>query len=285
MAASGATRAERSSDAMSGHAGVNAAAGSAAGATVLALLFPVDLAKTYMQANGTSAMETARVLLRAERPLHRMYRGLVPALAEQSVNRAVLFGVGALLKQHIPLTWPEPARDAACGAGAAIIKTTALHPLDSVKCRWQLGKPLNELGGLYHGLSPALVRSSLGMAIWLSSRNHLERTLPRAHGEGESSRWSALRHMVAGALSSALTDICTFPFDTLKKGMQAVGGASGSGGSAQRSLLVEMQRLHMEGGVARFYKGYAARVLLISVNGAVFNATFELVKGVIGKNY
>ena len=253
---------------MSGHAGINAAAGAAAGATVLAVLFPIDLAKTFMQANGTSVPETAQKLLQSKAPFGRMYRGLTPALLEQFVNRGMLFGVGAMIKCRVPNGWPEPVRDAACGAGAAFIKATVLHPLDSIKCRWQLGQPrFRNFGGLYRGLSPALVRSSFGMAIWLASRNHLERTLPCPTGSAAAAAagWGApmmasTHHLIVGALSSAVTDLCTFPFDTLKKGMQATGGASG--GSGSRAALA-----HRRGPASGFRGRYST--LLQGIYGTI----------------
>ena len=58
-------------------------------------------------------------------------------------------------------------------------------------------------------------------------------------------------HGSAGALSSLLTDLCTFPMDTLKKAMQA----DGSRASAAPSFLTTVTRLRAEGGVPRFYQG------------------------------
>lgn len=228
--------------------------------------FPLDVAKTEMQARGSTVAATARRLIVAEAaPLRRIYRGLSPAIAEHMLNRSFLFGVGAVIKRQVPREWPEPVRDAASGAGAALAKTFILHPLDTVKCRWQLGMPWSDLGGLYRGLGPAAFRSSFGMAVWLASRNHLERVLP-----DEGRFWSVTKHFAAGALSSALTDLCTFPFDTLKKSMQS--------GIGSADLGAEMRRMYRDGGIGRFYRGYAARFFMVSLNGALFNAAFVVLK-------
>jgi hypothetical protein len=264
------------SDAMAGAAAVNAAAGSLAAGSVLVGLFPIDVAKTYMQARGATAAATATALLAdgaSAATVRRFYRGIGPALSEQMINRFMLFGVGSVVKRHMPATWPEPARDAASGVTAAFAKTAILHPLDTVKCRWQLGMAWSQLAGLYSGFGPASVRSSCGMAIWLSSRNHLERTLP-----DEGRFWSSAgRHFVSGALSSALTDLCTFPFDTLKKTMQADGAAAAET-RTPLTLRSVAARLLSEGGVARFYRGYLARFVMVSVNGALFNSAFVAIK-------
>ena len=128
------------------------------------------------------------------------------------------------------------------------------------------------------------------MAIWLSSRNALERSL-----SDDNRFWHASRHFWAGALSSALTDLCTFPFDTLKKAMQAEAGsaapaavvATGGGGFAAVGVRFGFggialgdvaRRLRDEGGLLRFYRGYGPRFLLVSINGALFNVTFVVMK-------
>jgi hypothetical protein len=268
----GSARMAASSDAMAGSPSLNAAAGAAAGSIVLTVLFPIDLSKTIMQARNASALDTAKYLAGSEAPVRRLYRGMGPAVLEVAANRSLLFGIGSLAKSHVPASWPEPLRDASAGASAALIKTAVLHPLDTVKCRMQLqATPLLEalpawrhVHQLYAGLSPAVVRSSAGMAVWLTSRNHLERTLPE-----EGRFWALARHFVAGALSSALTDLCTFPFDTLKKSMQARERAVVS-----ETLLEEIAAFRKEGGALRFYRGYLARVVMVSVNGALFNAAF-----------
>ncbi len=260
-----------SRDAVAGPPALNAAAGAVAGSLVLSVLFPVDLCKSIMQARGTGVVDTVRSLMISGTPFRRLYRGIVPALAETTLNRSMLFGVASMVKRHVPAEWPEPLRDATSGALAAFSKTSLLHPLDTIKCRWQVGLPLSELGGLYHGLGPALLRSSGGMGIWLASRNHLERVLP-----DDSRGWRASRHLVAGAASTVLTDLCTFPFDTLKKSMQA------SSAGAREAPISSAARLLSEGGMGRFYRGYGARLVLVSTNGALFNACFVALKDRMG---
>jgi hypothetical protein len=171
-------------------------------------------------------------------------------------------------------------RDAASGAGAALLKTATLHPLDTLKCRWQLGQPKDRLGGLYNGFGPAAARSSAGMAIWLTSRNVLERLLEPDDGSSSARPW---RHFVSGAASSCLTDVCTFPLDTLKKCLQASPPAgAGFGGGAAPTVAAALRELLSSGGVRRLYFGYAPRLLIVAVNGACFNWVFVATKRVLG---
>jgi hypothetical protein len=215
--------------------------------------------------------------------LRRVYRGIAPAFAEHSLNRSILFGVGSYARKATPESWSDPVRDAVSGAGAALIKTVALHPADTLKCRWQLGQPRDELRGLYQGFAPAALRSSMGMAIWLSSRNGLERRLAPAAGETDSRPW---RHFVSGAASSCLTDLGTFPLDTLKKWLQAAAPCSVRGGGPTGAMGVltastAARELLSAGGVPRFYSGYAARLLMVAINGACFNSVFVATKRVL----
>ena len=71
---------------------------------------------------------------------------------------------------RLPPRWPETVCDGASGAGAALVKTLVLHPLDTLKTRLQLGQPYTELRNLYNGIGAAVVRSSGGMASSSSSR-------------------------------------------------------------------------------------------------------------------
>eukprot|EP00965_Chrysotila_dentata_P250899 6209709-Pleurochrysis_carterae.AAC.2 len=132
------------------------------------------------QAHGTSLPNTLSTLV-SRGGLGSLYRGFSPAMAEHALNRGILFGLGSVIKKKLPESWAEPVRDAASGGGAALFKTVMLHPADTIKCRWQLGQPRSELGGLYQGFGPAAMRSSVGMAIWLSVRN--VRVLPRTRAE------------------------------------------------------------------------------------------------------
>ena len=306
-----------SADAFSGDARINAAAGSLAGSAVVLLLLPLDTVKTHMQARGLSLVQSGRGLIR-EGGLRVLFRGAVPAVSECCMNRAMLFGAGAMVKKRLPRDWPEPVRDASAGSSAALVKTCLLHPVDTLKTRWQMGMRAPELlgtdaglsrhfrrgklflGQLYQGFVPAALRSSVGMALWLVSRNGLERSFassaptpiagPRPSPSSLASsaassvvvalREGGLQHLAVGACSSGIVDLATFPFDTLKKRLQAAAPPSPERGAAPpRGLLREAALLYAEGqGIRRFYRGYAARFIMVAVNGAIFNWLFVTIK-------
>lgn len=235
------------------------------------------------QARGDSAIFALRSMSSDKGLLRRVYRGITPAIAEHALNRSILFGVGSYARKATPESWPDPFRDAVSGAGAALIKTAVLHPADTLKCRWQLGQARDEVRGLYQGFAPAALRSSLGMAIWLSSRNALERRLAPAADGPDTRPW---RHFVSGAASSCMTDLCTFPLDTLKKWLQAAAPCAARGGGPAGAIdaptvSTAARELLSAGGIRRFYSGYAPRLLIVAINGACFNSVFVATKRVL----
>eukprot|EP00933_Yihiella_yeosuensis_P069391 TRINITY_DN7589_c0_g1_i7.p1 TRINITY_DN7589_c0_g1~~TRINITY_DN7589_c0_g1_i7.p1 ORF type:complete len:284 (+),score=36.24 TRINITY_DN7589_c0_g1_i7:104-853(+) len=241
-----------------------------ASGSLMALVFPVDVFKTYVQTAGhpisNSTLSVCRGFNFSE--MHsmtlRLYRGFMPAVLEHSASRAMLFGVGTLIKDcATPRHWSEPVRDAVSGFGAAAVKVVLLHPLDTVKTRWQLGQEKREtIQGLYNGLGPAVLRSAGGMAMWLSLRNYLEQNLPNAL-DGHP------RHFLCGAMASTVTDLSTFPFDTLKKNLQATASSS----SVHAEMYGTATRL-LQNGFLRFYHGYSLRLLIVGLRGALENVAF-----------
>ncbi|KAL1526824.1 hypothetical protein AB1Y20_015516 [Prymnesium parvum] len=257
-------------DLLEGKATLNAMAGGVASGAVLAVLFPMDVIKTHVQ----TAEFDRRVLL------PRLYRGFTPAIVEHSLNRYMLFGISTIIRDQMPQQWPEPARDASSGFGAALIKTICLHPLDTIKCRWQLGQPRYDLNGLYNGFSAAATRSAGGMAIWLAARNHLERVLPDENSSRSARVPSFLvsdnaRHFLSGAIASMLTDLATFPFDTLKKNLQAAPSGKGASMVGFSSMTSQLLR---NGGILRFYHGYSLRLTMVGLKGAMDNVVFVYCK-------
>ena len=62
------------------------------------------------------------------------------------------------------------------------------------------------------------------MALWVVSRNALERSVPNPEA---GSAWRHWKHFLCGGLAGVFVQLPTFPFDTLKKRLQ-VGGARAS---------------------------------------------------------
>lgn len=271
----------------------NFIAGSLAGCVVRATLFPIDTVKTHMQTKGTTLPSTLRSLA-ASRSVSSLYRGISPALLEIGINRGTLMGISTAVKQLLPSNLPESVRDAAAGASAGCLKTVALHPLDTLTCRGQLGQSwVAQLWPpqltLYNGIGPAVCRSAGGMAIWLSARNGLERSSENAPEPLKRRPW--LRDWLVGATSSAVCDLCTFPLDTLKKNQQVRAHrhhwhAPSHGRDDSHRPVTDLAQAHgggigdvvrglfRDGGPLQLYRGYTPRLVMVAINGALWNRVY-----------
>jgi hypothetical protein len=73
------------------------------------------------------------------------------------MRHGLTFGTGARLKQHLPRGWSDPVRDAASMATSALLCTSFLFPMDTVKTRMQLGRDFPKVAQLYQGFAPAVL--------------------------------------------------------------------------------------------------------------------------------
>ena len=262
-----------SSDALSGDPTRAAIASSAAGMVQASLLLPMNTVQTQMQTRGMSLREVLRNFFRngPVRGLANLYRALAPTVAMLGARQGLKFGAGASFKRRLPLSWPEPARDACAGGLSALTSTTLLFPVDTLKTRWQMGMATPRLDQMYQGFRPAASYSAFGMALWVMMRNALERNLPEPVGGSALAYW---KHFFCGGLAGVCVQVPTFPFDTLKKRLQA--------SDAPRAVFHEAQVLFQEGGAARFYRGFTLKCGFVALNGAIFNTVFVGVRRVLG---
>ena len=68
------------------------------------------------------------------------------------------------------------------------------------------------------------------------------------------------------SLPARASQVPTFPFDTLKKRLQA--------SDAPRLVLQEARVLLAEGGPMRFYRGFMLKCGFVALNSAIFNTVF-----------
>ena len=106
------------------------------------------------------------------------------------------------------------------------------------------------------------------MSLWICGRNWLERKIPDPTLESQVSKY--WKHLFTGGLAGVLVQIPTFPFDTLKKRLQARDEVRGAAAEA-RALLAE-------GGLPRFYRGFMLKTAFVALNGAIFNAVYVAVR-------
>jgi hypothetical protein len=258
-----------SADALSGDPNFAAIASAAAGIVQATLLLPINTVQTQMQTAGRGFYSTVALNFQrgALSGVHNLYRSLGPTVLMLGTRQGLKFGGGAAFKTKLPTAWPEALRDVTAGAASAMATTTLTFPLDTLKTRWQTGLPAPSMAQCYYGWRPAVLYSTFGMGLWVVGRNWLERTIP----EPASPAWRMQKHLLTGALAGVLVQLPTFPFDTLKKRLQASKTLSRTVGGEVRELL-------REGGPMRFYRGFALKCGFVALNGAIFNGVYVAVR-------
>jgi hypothetical protein len=269
-----ARRQSSAADAFSGDPTRAAAASAIAGVVQASLLLPFNTVQTQMQYSGQPLVRT--MLGNFERGVaqgvRNLYRAIGPTVTMLAARQGFKFGAGASVKSQLPAAWPELGKDAVAGALSAMSATTLLFPLDTLKTRFQTGMAApSTIGQFYYGFRPAVSYSAFGMALWIGGRNWLERKIPDpGEQSGVSKYW---KHLFTGGLAGVLVQVPTFPFDTLKKRLQARDDVRGAAAEA-RALLAE-------GGLPRFYRGFMLKTAFVALNGAIFNAVYVGVRTVL----
>jgi len=262
-------------DALSGDPWRAAGASFMAGIVQATVLLPINTVQTQVQTKGHGVFVTLRSNFEGGtlRGIRNLYGALGPTYVMLGARQALKFGGGAAVKQRLPAHWPEMARDIFAGSISAMTSTTLLFPLDTLKTRWQTGQPSpKNPREMYRGFAPAVSYSAFGMALWVVSRNALERTIPDY--EGPMQHW---KHFVCGGIAGLCVQLPTFPFDTLKKRLQSA--------QVARGVLGEVRELLREGGPMRFYSGFWVKCGFVALNGAVFNTVFVACRKLLRGGY
>ncbi|GMH46006.1 hypothetical protein BSKO_13970 [Bryopsis sp. KO-2023] len=195
-------------------------------------------------------------------------------------------------------------RHAIAGGIAGVATVMALHPLDVVKTRIQVqdgyGRVLPAYrgtahciktivtqegwGALYSGLLPTLMGSGISWGLYFMFYN------------GAKARWlqmtdrdelSPPQHLMSGMEAGCLASLVTNPLWVIKTRLQLQrgGGASVLGGaefvkSRYGGLVDAVSTIARQEGLAGFYKGISASLLLVS-HGAIQFMVYEELRSVV----
>lgn len=219
---------------------------------------------------------------------------------------------------------PEPASSSShmlAGAGAGFIATALLHPLDLIKTRmhvqeiggrrlphyanlWQAFRSIVRLegaAGLYQGVGPNVVGSTLSWAMYMFLYNGLKvRLTARAERTPPEQRWSpSLVYVTSATASGVVVSLIMHPVFTIKTRMQlqlAAPVASPAATAPAQELahlvpmaqrdnyasgLVAARRIIREEGIVSLYRGIGPSLLLVS-HGAVQFLGYEHLKSFFG---
>ncbi|TGZ60872.1 hypothetical protein CRM22_008281 [Opisthorchis felineus] len=263
--------------------------GLAYSASVLSL-FPIYKTIFFQQLDGITWTEAFTRLKHEGVAL--AYRGVLPPLLQRASTGAVMFGVQSVAERsltHHPATSQMPfGVNRVIGAVFAGCCEASLMPFERVQTLLQnkhnfpsyrntfhtLGSLIMTHGmkELYRGVSPILLRNSLGNALYFSGHKWLNDLRKHRAKEGPLER--GLWNFGLGGLLGGFIGIVTFPLNVIKTRMQStVGGSFESTRSAFTSLIYH--RDHRPD-ITRLYRGLFANFLRSVASWGIITMTYHL---------
>lgn len=281
-------------------------AGGVAGAVSRTVVSPLERLKILYQVQSAGKTEYQMSIYRA---LKKMYtdegwRGFMRGNGTNCIRivpySAVQFGSYNVYKRFAE---PEPGADLTpirrliCGGCAGITSVTFTYPLDIVRTRLSIQSASfaalgthegklpgmwatmvnmykNEGGvvGLYRGIIPTVAGVApyvgLNFMVYESVRGYF--TSP---GE-KNPPW--YRKLAAGAISGAVAQTCTYPFDVLRRRFQ-INNMPGMG-NHYKSIWHAISTIVKEEGIAGMYKGILPNILKVAPSMASSWLSFELTR-------
>ena len=256
--------------------GMNFVLGGFAGVVGASTVYPLDLAKTRLQAQGAGAKQAYsgvadvfRQTIRAH-GVRGLYRGMPSQLVGISPEKALklttydsvrrLFRPDGAKTSHAPMSFGV---EALAGATAGLVQVVATCPYELVKVRLQTATGpctalgvMRELGarGLFTGAGATLLRDVPFTAVYFGLYSQFKKAATDDKGHLPLlSRF--LTSVAAGGIGAALTT----PADVLKTQMQK---ARTSG--AAPSLAGTARKIVAEEGAAGLLRGLQPRIMLIA---------------------
>ncbi|PYI17768.1 solute carrier family 25 member 42 [Aspergillus violaceofuscus CBS 115571] len=283
-------------------------AGGVAGAVSRTIVSPLERLKILLQIQSVGRIEyklsiwKALVKIGKEEGWKGYLRGNGTNCIRIVPYSAVQFGSYNLYKKFAepsPNTDLSPIRRLLCGAAAGVTSVTVTYPLDIVRTRLSIQsasfaalgqrgaeEPLpgmlttmiliykNEGGivALYRGIIPTVAGVApyvgLNFMTYESVRTYLT-------PEGETTP-SSVRKLLAGAVSGAVAQTCTYPFDVLRRRFQ-INTMSGMG-YKYTSVVDAVKVIMAEEGIRGLFKGIVPNLLKVAPSMASSWLSFELTR-------
>jgi len=283
-------------------------AGGVAGAVSRTVVSPLERLKILFQVQsaGRDAYKMSIPKALAKMWKEEGMRGFMAGNGTNCIRimpySAVQFGAFNFYKPYFEPTPGEPLsaeRRLLCGACAGITSVTLTYPLDIVRTRLSIqSASFKELGdkkageklpgmfslmvtmykteggwtALYRGIIPTIA----GVAPYVGLNFMVYETMRQrftVEGELNPSPWGKL---AAGAVSGAIAQTCTYPFDVLRRRFQ-VNTMSGMG-YHYSSITGAIATILRQEGVAGLYKGIVPNLLKVAPSMAASWYTFETVR-------
>ncbi|GAA6002769.1 hypothetical protein JCM10207_007667 [Rhodosporidiobolus poonsookiae] len=270
---------------------INMLAGSLAGISEHAVMYPVDSIKTRMQVIATSpsavyaSMSDAFTRISSTEGTKRLWRGVASVILGAGPAHAVYFGTYELAKEMAGGNEGGYSFLATAGAGAtATIASDALmNPFDVVKQRMQAhGSTFNTvaetfktvyrtegLGAFYISYPTTLTMTVPFTAVQFSTYEFVKEKL------NPTNAYSPLTHVTAGGLAGAVAAAVTTPLDVAKTLLQTRGISEDAQIRSARGMGDAFRIIFQRQGLAGFARGLTPRVLTNMPSNALCWLSYE----------
>ena len=281
-------------------------AGGVAGAVSRTVVSPLERLKILYQVQSAGRTEYQLSIAKALKKMwtDEGWRGFMRGNGTNCMRivpySAVQFGSFTLYKRFAESssgTDLDPIRRLICGGCAGITSVTCTYPLDIVRTRLSIqtasfgtldkhqGKPPGMMStmvkmykteggisGLYRGIIPTIAGVApyvgLNFMVYESVRGYFT-------PEGEKNPvW--YRKLAAGAISGAVAQTCTYPFDVLRRRFQ-VNTMSGMG-YQYKSIWDAIRTITAQEGFFGLYKGIVPNLLKVAPSMASSWLAFEMTR-------
>ncbi|CAI7731665.1 unnamed protein product [Closterium sp. NIES-54] len=244
----------------------NALAGGLAGGVVSVCIHPLDTVKTVLQAHRGSGAPSGvlaavgRVV--AEKGPLGLYSGVAASLATAAPISAIYACTYEAVKEALLSLVPQrlaPVAHCVAGAAASVATSAVFTPSEAVKQRMQttthFRSSLHALVGMARTEGVASLYGGLAAV--------LARNIPN----------SVIKLLVGGTAGSTAA-FCTTPFDVVKTRLQT----HLPGVPKYKGVVDAFSRIVREEGIGALYRGVAPRLLIYISQGAIFFASYELLR-------
>eukprot|EP00960_Hanusia_phi_P033018 750196-Hanusia_phi.AAC.4 len=279
---------------------VNLAIGALAGMVASAVVFPIDTAKTRIQAaEGEQKLNTVQTIKKIvdEEGFFALYNGLIPvmigAAPESAIQLSVYEFVLSMLKQaqHVDSSSSVSFYgQALAGSIAGLATIIATNPLEVLKIRAQMSREkkstwdhVKELGltGLYTGYQATWLRDIPFAAMYFPLYSSAKSCM---NGVCTSNLGAA---MIAGLFSGMMASFITTPADVIKTTVQSSPSDRSLSASSKRAEKMSIQaaatNVMRTKGPRGFFSGVEARLGRMAPAMSISLCVFEGLRTFFGR--
>ena len=270
---------------------INMIAGSLAGISEHAAMYPVDVIRTRMQVLSATPAATYTGVLQAFNRIsslegaRTLWRGVASVIMGAGPAHAVYFGTYETVKEATGgnREGHQFASTAFAGASATIAADAFMNPFDVIKQRMQMHGSQHRT--VMQCASTVYKQEGL-RAFYVSYPTTLTMTVPFTAVQfsvyewakkvlNPSENYSPLTHVSAGAFSGAVAAAVTNPLDVAKTLLQTRGSSTDAQIRNASGMFEAFKIIHAREGIKGFARGLSPRVLTFMPSNALCWLSYE----------